>query len=152
MVWREPKNHSDDCYFCSCKIQGYNKKNQKGIVYPNVPSAIKPAPHGKDVSIPTPPDNLDSAVTSSGEKSSEGDDEFVPTSSGNEPQPFTQHELNDLVRDLGLPKDAAEMMGSRLKEKNLLYPDTTISFDTEIENKSLHPTSRWMDLWFIALT
>lgn len=128
MVWREPKNHSDDCYFCSCKIQGYNKKNQKGIVYPNVPSAIKPVPHGIDVPIPTPPDNLDSADTSSEEKSSEEDDEFVPTSSGNEPQPFTQYELNDLVRDLGLPKDAAEMMGSRLKEKNLLHPDTTFSW------------------------
>jgi hypothetical protein len=24
MIWREPRNHSDDCYFCSCNVQGHN--------------------------------------------------------------------------------------------------------------------------------
>lgn len=33
---------------------------------------------------------------------------------------FTKTEQNDLVRDLGLPKNSAELLGSRLKEKNLL--------------------------------
>ena len=37
MVWREQVNHCDDCYFCLCKVSGYNKKNKKNIVYPNLP-------------------------------------------------------------------------------------------------------------------
>ena len=24
MIWREQNNHSDDCYFCSCDVKGYN--------------------------------------------------------------------------------------------------------------------------------
>ncbi|GBM43452.1 hypothetical protein AVEN_74170-1 [Araneus ventricosus] len=44
------------------------------------------------------------------------------------PQPFSQSELNDLVRDLGLSKDGAEFLGSRLKNKNLLTPGTSFSW------------------------
>jgi hypothetical protein len=25
-IWREPKNHLDDCYFCSFNVKGTNKK------------------------------------------------------------------------------------------------------------------------------
>ncbi|GBM39095.1 hypothetical protein AVEN_190229-1 [Araneus ventricosus] len=44
------------------------------------------------------------------------------------PQPFSQRELNDLVRNLGLSKDGAELLGSRLKNKNLLTPGTSFSW------------------------
>jgi hypothetical protein len=40
------------------------------------------------------------------------------------PQLFTQSELNDVVRDLGLPKEKAVLLGSRFKEKNLLAAGT----------------------------
>jgi hypothetical protein len=43
------------------------------------------------------------------------------------PQLFTQSELNDVIRDLGLPKEKAELLGSRLKEKNLLAAETSNS-------------------------
>jgi len=36
------------------------------------------------------------------------------------PQQFTQAELNDLVRDLNLSKQAFELLASRLKERNCL--------------------------------
>ncbi|KRY96484.1 hypothetical protein T11_9672, partial [Trichinella zimbabwensis] len=64
MVWREPQNHVDDCYFCLSNVRGYNAKNRKYISYPNLPSAIRPVPHGPDVPIPSPPDSMDTIVLS----------------------------------------------------------------------------------------
>jgi hypothetical protein len=43
----------------------------------------------------------------------EHDDEFQGSASDGMPQLFSQPELNDLLRDLNLPKDVAE--GSKLK-------------------------------------
>ena len=42
-----------------------------------------------------------------------------------QPKPFNQAELNDLVRDLNLPKTSALILGSRLKAKRMLCTDTT---------------------------
>jgi len=53
------------------------------------------------------------------------DQEFVPEYD-RVPQRFTQSELNDLTRDLYLPKTSAELIGSRHKNKNLLK--TGVSF------------------------
>ncbi|KRZ93790.1 hypothetical protein T08_7081 [Trichinella sp. T8] len=55
VVWQEPQNHVDDCYFCLSNVRGYNAKNRKYISYPNLPSATRPVPHGPDVPIPSPP-------------------------------------------------------------------------------------------------
>ena len=44
------------------------------------------------------------------------------------PQPLSQNEPNDLVRDLNLPKCSDELLASRLKEKNLLEDSVRISF------------------------
>ena len=36
--------------------------------------------------------------------------------------------MNDLVRDLDLPKKSAELLACRLKDKNLLAPGTVVNF------------------------
>ena len=41
-------------------------------------------------------------------------------------QQFSQPELNDLVRYLGLSKNAAEVLASRLQEKNQLSHTTKV--------------------------
>ena len=41
---------------------------------------------------------------------------------------FSQSELNDLVRDLSLSKESAELLASRLNEKHLLARDTKVTF------------------------
>jgi len=42
--------------------------------------------------------------------------------------PFSQEELNDLVRDLNLSKSSAELLAFRLKEKNILSDSARITF------------------------
>ena len=39
MVWRVPKNHVDDCFFCMVNITGINRNNRSKWTYPNPPSA-----------------------------------------------------------------------------------------------------------------
>jgi len=60
MVWRVPSNHSTDCYFCMVPpIQnGMSMKKKSTLVYPSVPSAIRPVPHGDGLPVPEPPDNF----------------------------------------------------------------------------------------------
>lgn len=128
MVWREPRNHVDDCYFCMVNTKGYNNKNKKEISYPNLPSALRPVPHDDSIPIPVPKDIADCMTES--ECSTEDDDDtgsYVPDNT-DIAQTFSQAELNDLIRDLDLPKISAELLGSRLKAKNLLSPGTSFSW------------------------
>ncbi|KAI6647100.1 hypothetical protein LOD99_8937 [Oopsacas minuta] len=103
MIWREPMCHLSDCYFCMTKIDGITKKNKSSIAYPDVPSAIRPVPHSEDLPVPVPLEILDS--------SSDND----------------SNDLDDLIRDLNLPKSSSEILASRLKQKNLLLPEANIS-------------------------
>ncbi|KAI6647174.1 hypothetical protein LOD99_8827 [Oopsacas minuta] len=131
MIWREPQNHISDCYFCMANISGFNAKTKSLIKYPNLHSAIRLVPHSIDVPVPKFT-NLDviSEIDDCETRDSliREDEDFIPCvlSRSNSPQLFNQSELNDLVRDLDLPKESAELLGSRLKEKNLLLPETKL--------------------------
>jgi len=124
MIWREASSH-DDCYFCLTKTFGFNSKNAHKIKYPNVTSVTKTIPYDSHDRPPNPPllkQNVEDNTVSD-ETNSNGDDFCDST-----PILFNQAALNDLVRDLGLPKDKSELLGSRLKERNLLAPTTTFSW------------------------
>lgn len=131
MVWRAPMDHSNDCYFCSCNVTGHSVTSKKNIVYPDLHSARRPVPHGPDLPVPSPPSSQQDLLLSSSPKTStesehEGD-VYTPVSTS-VPSLFSQSELNDLVRDLALTKDGAELLGSRLNAKNLLASGTTYSW------------------------
>src|SRR5215469_15139473 len=128
MVWREPKDHVTDCYFCLTNISGFSGKNKHKIKYPDLPSAIRPVPHSDELPIPTP-------VAISSVQSSDDDveddkmcssDDDCGNLSSNEPHKINQNELNDLVRDLRLSKNLSEVLGSRLQQWNLLASDVRI--------------------------
>ena len=48
---------------------------------------------------------------------------------------YSQFELNDLIRDLNLPKQSAEVLASRLQEKHLPKAGTSVSFYRNPEKK-----------------
>lgn len=91
-----------------------------------MPSALKPVCHGLEVPIPEPPDRYTGMSSDSDDEQTDADIDFENTADEiNQPKPFTQGELNDLTRDLCLSKESAQLLGSRLREKNLLAPGTT---------------------------
>ena len=118
IVWGEPRNHTDDCYFCLTNITGFNAFSRKKIKYPNLRSAMRPVPHSDDLRVPTPPVNKDLLSLSDEEMPSREDSaesislEDIESTysgrSGNEPHWITQEDLNDLARDLYLSKQQSE--------------------------------------------
>jgi hypothetical protein len=126
MMWREQQNHTTDCYFCSVDVKGFNTKNKNKISYPNFHSAIRPVPHSSEIPVPLPPSSLDDIQSDSkdGTILPPRDESSSDFSVGEGPQLFSQSELKDLVRDLDLSKDAVELLGSTLKNKNKIsYPN-----------------------------
>lgn len=68
-----------------------------------------------------------SSSSSEAPGSEDSDDDFRGSKPSKLPQPFAQDELNDLIRNLGLPKDASEVLASTLKKKNLLAKGVKVS-------------------------
>ena len=139
MVWREPSIHATDCFFCMVPpvSGGIMKKKRWTVVYPNIPSALRPVPHGEGISIPKPPkeftidsDDKDKCESTLGSLESPVSTEpHISHGRSSVPQPhiLAQDELNDLVPDLELSKSKAELLGSRLKQWNLLKKNVRIS-------------------------
>ena len=127
MVWREPKNHVSDCYFCAIDVTGINRKNRKVLKYPDLESARRPVAHSDECPVPVYvmlSDDSDNGSTPAQESQEDGETDF----SDDRPHPFSQNELNDLVHDLNLSKSSSELLASRLKEKKLLSNGTRITF------------------------
>ena len=64
MVWRERKDHVNHCYCCMTNLKGINGKNKHHVQHPDVPSAIKPIPHGPDVPVPVSDVTMESSSDS----------------------------------------------------------------------------------------
>ncbi|CAI5785163.1 Hypothetical predicted protein [Podarcis lilfordi] len=126
MVWREPTNHVTDCYFCAVDVTGINRKNRNSLKYPDLQSASRPVAHCDEIPVPIFGELPD--ISDEDASSVEGHEEEVVLED-DAPHPFSQKELNDLVRDLSLSKDSAELLASRLKEKNLLSDRETLKRD-----------------------
>ncbi|GBN16426.1 hypothetical protein AVEN_126509-1 [Araneus ventricosus] len=134
MVWREPRCHLTDCYFCMTSAVGFNRRSKHTIHYPNIPSVIRPVPYNESLPIPVAPKtytllpemDLEDFEPQPG-LSTSTDDEEHPALVHRQPHLVTQPELNDLVRDLELPKSKSQLLGSRLQRWNLLEKGVKIS-------------------------
>lgn len=124
-IWQTPSSHQTDCFFCMVNLRrGYNKSN-----YPDVPSSRAPVPHSterpipkKEVETSVSANTLTTVSTSTivGTEYSESQGEGVRHYPN-------QTEINDLIRDLALPKWRSELLLSRLKEWNLLDESVKIT-------------------------
>ena len=123
-------------------IKKFSRKNKSKIFYTVCRSAIKPVSHDPDLPVAQPPtEKEDTLSVDEGASTSIGSEEDLiesDTSFQHESAPLliNQERLNDLVRDLYLSKENAELLGSRLQQWNLLEPGTTISSFC-IRNQSL---------------
>lgn len=86
------------------------RKTKKGIKYPNLLSAIRPVPHGPDLPVPSPPDNLSDESENSSLQSATGEMYFESHQNDRPIDKFTQTELNDLIRELQLTKEKSELL------------------------------------------
>ena len=67
MLWREPRNHHDDCFFYVVNIAGINSANWVMWSYPTLSSAQQPCTHSDQSPVPLPsvsptyfePDNME---------------------------------------------------------------------------------------------
>ncbi|CAB4066405.1 unnamed protein product [Lepeophtheirus salmonis] len=63
MLWIDPKNHYDDCYFCSVNLMGFSANSKYLIEFPNMESALTPLKDDDSLPISIPSyDRLDSMV------------------------------------------------------------------------------------------
>ena len=138
MVKRELKEHLTDCYFCLVNTKDIGKKNQQNFSYPSISLAIRPVLHSDEFPPPVFNGFLSSEDEEIGSEEERMDMEYKKTDTESKdspteskkavPQQFNQPELNDLVRDLDLSKQAAEILVSRLNEKHVLHSSAKVSF------------------------
>ncbi|KAL7288066.1 hypothetical protein TKK_0017856 [Trichogramma kaykai] len=152
----QPSN-ADDCYFCKTDVRRYDSAKKDSIKYPLVSSVRKAVEKGEQedvdeymnvleiLSIESEPEdcNIEEKITEDDNEEYDSNDdfseseeevedlsiEFLPgTEKSSIVRKFTQAELNDLIRDLGLAKDGAEYLDSTLKSRNMLEKGTNVSY------------------------
>lgn len=128
MIWlRKLQHKEDECYFCSTNLKGHHFKTRKNVQYADVDTVMKPEMRSENDCIPSVKQLTVDEFS---------DDESVTPSSASVYQPsntteccpLSQEDLNDLVRDLELSKNQAELLSSRLKERNLLKKGVLITY------------------------
>lgn len=127
MIWCEPTNHENDCWFC---MTTFSKPDFKCIKYAKYPasdllSAKRPVEHSDSLPVPTPP--KDNSMNSGNESKSDSDSDSsssdmdympdIPSSvlKKKEPKLISQATLNDLVKNMELTKENAQILGNKIR-------------------------------------
>ena len=142
-------------------VPGFNRKNKQSFVYTNVKTVKEPErsccnernsdnfENKNDLKGRNDSDEVDESrknIESEEENDSdecsdelehqENDDNYISGRGKDKVFQVTlQEELNDLVRDLGLPKDGAELLTSFMKKKNYLAKDIKVYYFRNREEK-----------------
>ncbi|KAK4873917.1 hypothetical protein RN001_013277 [Aquatica leii] len=110
------------------EIGGFSSSNISQIQYANVSSPVKSqkivvkdeikAP--KEMEVKNEDVQMEGLEEESSEDENPDDEDHMPDGKTKDLEIFNQAELNDVIRYLNLPKAGAELLASRLKNKNLL--------------------------------
>ena len=130
MIWREPQNHYDGCYFCTFDLMRLNKstKISTNFSYPSSKSAKRASAHSDDILIPVFKELVLSDIESSETFNVNQDDNFFAFSKY---VLFDQKELHNQIRNLNQSKESSDVLASWLKDRNLLDKDTNVTFYPE---------------------
>jgi hypothetical protein len=113
-------------------------KIKQTLVFHNMPSAIWPVPHGDGLSVPEPPGNFslysddeDGVSSNSGQQQpyASRDAVYLPSTDSSNHK-ITEGESNDLIKDLELPKNKAELLASMLQQCNILHHSVKVIFQS----------------------
>ena len=98
------------------------QENSTEIKLPNLDLAVRPVPHLYEIPVPviTELPSLEDEDDICEWDENQGHTSDTHCEYMNHRTWELQQELNDLIRDLGLPKELSELLASRLKEKNML--------------------------------
>jgi hypothetical protein len=58
MVWREPKEHSSDCYISLTNKTEITSKSKHTVKYPDFPFAVRFVPYSEELPVPKRLENL----------------------------------------------------------------------------------------------
>ena len=92
-------------------------------------------PHGDELPVPEPPDNFamysedEDSVSSTSEEqqpSTSRDTDYLPSTNSSNHK-ITGGEINDLIRDLELSKNNAELLASKLQQWKLLHHSVKVT-------------------------
>lgn len=130
-IWKKPQRNHANCFFCLIKVIGYSGKNKNKIAYPAISSVEMPVSHSESLPIPKSPNANENSFNEDSDTDTDfsNDTEYFPPTMK---KPHAQHlvqqaELNDLSRDLGLPKFQSEILGSRMQQWHYLDKKTRIT-------------------------
>ena len=132
MIWREPNYHFHEYYFCLVDLKGFNRHQEKISHYSELESSGRPMPYCEEASVTEFSDLPDvfmvyDAFYKEVESSaSDGSRSVFERSSSSIPEQFKKEELSDLIRDLNLSKEGAEVLASRFKDKICLRTGASI--------------------------
>jgi len=159
-VWREPKDHSFSCYFCLTNITLLTSKSKRTVKYPDLPFTIRPVLHHKELPVAEPLEYLtfsdDNSASDEDHRQQErgnADCDLISEAScsSSEPHLLTQGFLNTLVCDLNLSKIQDQLLGSRLREWNILHQHTEICYSHNCQKNSKNFSLKKMIWYFVKM-
>lgn len=126
MIWHYQTYHKpNDCYFCQTDLVGHSFKTRNNILYANVSTVTFPNFEvdnciKNEITINEPDLNIDENVLD--------EKQFVPNKyRSSERHLVAKADFEDLIRDLNLTSRQQELLGSRLKQWNLVENDFVIT-------------------------